>query len=64
MIEEIKMERINGNKNALSHSSVRCAKKMVESAMHAIENGNYSDMMTYIRLAKLFEENVFIVKGE
>lgn len=59
-----KRERINGNKNAMSHASVRWAYQMLKEAMEAAENGDYCDMMTSIRLAKRFEEEVIIMEGE
>jgi len=64
MITEIKKRELVKNENALEHVSVRCARQWVELAVSAAECGNYEDMMTYIRLAKIFEEDVFIVKGE
>jgi hypothetical protein len=64
MKQMTKRERINGNKNALEHVSVRCAKMWVEKAMNAAERGDYLDMMTYIRLAKWFEEEVIIMEDE
>ena len=57
---ETKRERIS-NFRAMKHRDVRFAKKMVEDAMKAANNGDYAKMMTNIRLAKIFEEKVIIL---